>query len=285
MSYYMVGSGDIGVRRDKNLLTTLQFLIDGGDYSKGSSFLEKAKKYQATVCALPGHPLHTFRQENDQITKLIEDEILPELKIWQQNGKNEEVFAKMKTNLTRLLAIKNHYSRKEISIYPLLVKYGLASEEQVSKLWQMDEDVHDLVKKANSLVHQKQISDKYVVEALVEKMAYQVLRSVFQEETILMPMLEKVVSTKDWYIIKQDEVEVGYCLIDIPPRWEPTKEEFEKNQLYRDQKSDLNEKIIKAFHQYVSNLSHIDTKITSSDILTGDKAYPIGDSNTGPDLI
>ena len=47
--------------------------------------------------------------------------------------------------------MKNHYSRKEISIYPLLVKNGLASEEQTSKLWQMDDDVRDLVKKVASV--------------------------------------------------------------------------------------------------------------------------------------
>lgn len=79
----MVNSKDIGIKREKNLLETLQFLIDGGDYSKGSSFLEKAKRYQAAACMVPGHPLYTFRQENDQITNLIQNEILPQLKIWQ----------------------------------------------------------------------------------------------------------------------------------------------------------------------------------------------------------
>lgn len=49
----MVNSKDMGIKREKNLLETLQFLIDGGDYSKGSSFLEKAKRYQAAACMVP----------------------------------------------------------------------------------------------------------------------------------------------------------------------------------------------------------------------------------------
>ncbi|KAI4308912.1 PAS domain-containing protein [Lactobacillus intestinalis] len=281
----MVNSKDIGIKREKNLLETLQFLIDGGDYSKGSSFLEKAKRYQAAACMVPGHPLYTFRQENDQITNLIQNEILPQLKIWQQDGKDSAALAKLQNGVDRLHDLKNHYSRKEISIYPLLVKNGLASEEQTSKLWQMDDDVRDLVKKVASVIRQNPMPDKYFIEALVEKMAYQVLRLVFQEEAVCMPLLEDVVSTKDWHIVKQDEIEVGYCLIDTPPRWDPTKEEIEENQLYLDQKSDLNKQIVQAFHKYVSQLSHIDTNIKSSDILKGDESYPIGDSNTGPSLI
>ena len=120
---------------EQTLLSNLKYINKGGDYTGKPEYLKST-----IIKDLPaGHPLATFLQENDEIVSLIDDQIVPALKIWQQDGKDEESFNRMKSGLNRLKDIKQHYVRKENSLYPLFVKHGLATEEQISRLWMVDD--------------------------------------------------------------------------------------------------------------------------------------------------
>ncbi len=274
-------------QRDQNILAALQYLNKKQPYSLSATkkIWQTARQSGIPACQIKGHPLHTFMLENKQIFLLIEEKIMPALKIWQQDGKNKEALSKLKTGIMRLHFIKNHYVRKENSFYPLLVKYGLAKEGQTAKLWTVDDQVRELVKQVYRMLQQDPLPETYRVEAAVEKMRGGVLKNVFTADSVILPLLEDVVSVKDWEIVKRDEVEMGYCLIDLPPNWIPTNEEIDADRLARDKEPDMDPKIVKLFKQYVDHLPTIKVKLRKKDILRGDKSYPDGEANTEPTLL
>lgn len=274
----------IGELRQKNLLDTLTFLNNGGDFTTGKEYLEKAKKYGIPEIRMPGHPLNTFIRENNKIVQLVEEKIMPALKIWQQDGKDHASFTELRTGITKLHAIKNYYVRKENSFYPLMVKYNLATETQTSRFWAVDDAARNLVKQVYDMLQKQPLPDKYKVEAAVEKMRYSVLNNVYLANVVLLPVLEEVVSVNDWYIVRQDEIEMGYCLIDLPVNWQPTKEEIDQDNLRRDNHS-LRPDVLVQLHEFFAHLSGIDVKIREKDVLRGDKNYPVDKANTPPSLI
>ena len=70
----------------------------------------------------PGHPVHTMKLENMVINSLVNDELLPCLKKWQQDGANNQYLVRMRKALQDLKAIGRHYKRKELTIFPIMNK-------------------------------------------------------------------------------------------------------------------------------------------------------------------
>lgn len=172
----------------------------------------------------PGHPVNTMKLENLVITSLINDELLPCLKKWQQDGKNAQYLKRMRNALKDLLKIDKHYTRKENFIFPLMDKYGITAPPKV--MWGVDDEIRNWIKQANELVNQDPLPDKYDIESAIEKAAKEVLEMIFKEEEIMIPMLDEVATPQDWYAIAQEEPEIGYTLISQPLPWKPTTKEI-----------------------------------------------------------
>lgn len=276
---------EINQKRQEHILKALDFLKNGGDFSKASTFLQKAKDDRPEFANVEGHPLNTLYAENAAITNLIEEKLLPDLKKWQQDGKNEELLDRMRKELKKLQTIKYHYMRKENSLYSFLIKYNLISENGSSALWAQDNRIRANVDEAYDSVEAATLPDKYVIEEKVEKVAKEVLWMVFYEDTILLPLLTVVSSPTDWYIVKQDELEIGYTLIDYPKGWTPSQSDIDRANWQRDQAGILSDKVKKAYAQFLHDFLSVDITMKKSSVLRGDPSYPIGDENSGPDLV
>lgn len=271
----------------KHILAVLQYLQEGGDYKAAPGMLDIAKKDQLEILKTSGHPLNTLYLENSAISNLIENRLLPDLKKWQQDGKNQELLARLQDELAKLRQIKYHYKRKENSLYSFFVKYHLASESDTSALWQLDDTIRNNIKKAEEAVNNQDLPDKYVIEAEIEKAAGEVMWMIFIEETILFPLLNVVSSPKDWYMVKQDELEIGYTLIDLPGVWAPSKAEIDQKQLEYDN-INLDSELVEAFSDFLHNLLPKNYKNDFKEdlnILKGDPSYPVGDDENGPALV
>ncbi|GAA3638377.1 hypothetical protein GCM10022297_15920 [Lactobacillus hamsteri] len=272
--------------REKHILKTLQFLQDGGDFEKASLLLEKGRDDQNPYAELAGHPLRTLNAENTAISDLIDNHLLPDLKKWQQDGKNNEWLDNLRDDLKKLKTIKYHYKRKENSLYVFLVKYGLISEDTSSELWGVNDKIRDAIKDAYESVNIDPISDMYVVEAKVEKAAHQVKQMIFVEETALFPILTILLTSEDWHMVKQDELEMGYTLIKTPAMWRPSKEDDDKSNLLHDH-SQLSEDFVETFHNFLHYYLAV-AKTTKDDnlrVLKGDPNYPVGDTKSCPSLV
>jgi len=172
----------------------------------------------------PGHPVATMKLENVVLTSLINDELLPCLKKWQQDGENSEYLERMQKALADLMTIDKHYSRKENNIFPLMDKYGITAPPKV--MWGVDDEIRGWIKSAYDMVMADPTPDKYEVETAVEKACKEVLEMIFKEEEIMIPMLDEVATPEDWYMAEQDEKDIGYTLIPDPLSWKPTDKEI-----------------------------------------------------------
>ena len=167
-----------------------------------------------------------MKLENMVINSLVNDELLPCLKKWQQDGANNQYLARMRKALQDLKAIGRHYKRKELTIFPIMNKYGITAPPQV--MWGVDDQIRDLIQRANDLVNQDSLPDKYEIEAAVTNAANEVTAMIFKEEDIMIPMLAEVASPEDWATARQDEGQFGYTLINPPLPWKPTQGEIEE---------------------------------------------------------
>ncbi|AKP67843.1 DUF438 domain-containing protein [Companilactobacillus ginsenosidimutans] len=176
----------------------------------------------------PGHPVATMKLENMVISSLINDELLPCLKKWQQDGQNAKYLERMQNALKDLMTIDKHYSRKENNIFPLMDKYGITAPPKV--MWGVDDEIRGWIKDAYDMVTSVPVPDKYKVEAAVEKACKEVMEMIFKEEEIMIPMLDEVATPEDWYMVEQDENDIGYTLIAEPLPWKPTDKEIAEGQ-------------------------------------------------------
>lgn len=169
----------------------------------------------------PGHPVHTLKQENLVLTSLVNDALLPDLDKFLA-GKKEKLAA-IRQELADLSQIHKHYTRKEISMFPLMTKYGITAPPQV--MWGVDDDIRRWIKEAKDEAG-KERPDPDLLAQKIKQAAKEVTEMIFKEEAIMIPLLADVASPLDWQAVKEDEGQVGYCLINPPVNWKPAAKEI-----------------------------------------------------------
>ncbi len=159
-----------------------------------------------------GHPLDTFNRENkaikDLLTTLREADKKVDLKqvdhdFW------EDAYEK-------LSQIDTHYIRKENQLFPFLEAKGFDKPSTV--MWALHDDNRRLLKFYRGLLNEKNYEELFDTQ---EMLFNAVEDMIFKEEKILWPTSLELLSTAEWVDIRKGEDEVGYCLIDTPPMWNP----------------------------------------------------------------
>jgi len=159
-----------------------------------------------------GHPLDTFIKENNVIKKLIDELRKAEKEIDLENVNHqywEEAYNK-------LWQIDIHYVRKENQLFPFLEAKGFDKPSKI--MWALHDDIRSLIKFYRSLLDEKNYEELFDTQEL---MLNAVEDMIFKEEKILWPTSLDLLDTEDWIKIREGEEEVGYCLIDTPPMWNP----------------------------------------------------------------
>lgn len=184
-----------------------------------------------SVEEVPGHPVAVIKLENTVITSLLDDELLPVLKKWQQSSndatpsaQDQSYLQRMKTALSDLLTIDKHYQRKENLIFPIMDRYGITAPPKV--MWGVDDDIRGWIKDALRLVNTEPTPPKYDIEAAIEKARKDIEEMIFKEEQILLPMVSEVFTLDDWALIQSESADIGYTLIPEPLPWQPSERDY-----------------------------------------------------------
>lgn len=184
-----------------------------------------------SVEEVPGHPVAVIKLENTVITSLLDDELLPVLKKWQQSSndatpsaQDQSYLQRMKTALSDLLTIDKHYQRKENLIFPIMDRYGITAPPKV--MWGVDDDIRGWIKDALRLVNTEPTPPKYDIEAAIEKARKDIEEMIFKEEQILLPMVSEVFTPDDWALIQSESGDIGYTLIPEPLPWQPSERDY-----------------------------------------------------------
>ncbi|UTR15911.1 DUF438 domain-containing protein [Salipaludibacillus sp. LMS25] len=208
----------------------------------------------------PGHPVHTFIQENKEIDRLVNFTLtLHRDKFAKDPSKMTSQL--LLDDLTRLLKIDNHYSRKENLLFPYLEKYGIFGPTKV--MWGVDDRIRDAIKAAKLKLE----TDSWEMSELLEAIDYiisEVSEMIFKEENILLPMALEKLTEDEWLKIEREGDVIGYTFITPPSPWQPAREDLQSEGFMKDGVVQL-ETGIMSVQQLELMMNHLPVDITFID--------------------
>jgi uncharacterized protein len=174
----------------------------------------------------PGHPVHTFKLENREIEKLINDRIKVDLEKFKQNDSKENIFSLIE-GINLLWDIDKHYSRKENLLFPFMEKYGITAPPKV--MWGVDDEIRDEIKGVKKLL-QSYSGNKEEIISRGEAVLDRVLEMIFKEENILFPMVLETFTEDEWMTVYEGSEDIGYCLTGPKGKWKPQRVNVEAKE-------------------------------------------------------
>ncbi|MEK3945861.1 PAS domain S-box protein [Paenibacillus odorifer] len=167
----------------------------------------------------PGHPVHTFKLENREIEKLVNFRMDLHATKFQKNDSEELIF-KLLEDLSLLLDLDKHYSRKENLLFPYLEKYGIYGPTKV--MWGVDDNIRRMIKEAKAALSTYSGNAAEIVIQL-EEIIKEVNEMIFKEENILLPMALDKLTEDEWVKIARESDEIGFCLTAPEQEWIPER--------------------------------------------------------------
>jgi DUF438 domain-containing protein len=163
---------------------------------------------QARQEAVPGHPLHTLRAENEAATKVLDglEAAIGALR-WDEAS---EI-------LQELREYEKHYLRKENLLFPYLEKHGFTGPSSV--MWAIHDDVRAGWKQLEELLAGD--PDESKVAEVFEPLSTAIREMFYKEENILFPTALEKLSEEEWAAVRAQEPEVGYCYVKPGTQWSP----------------------------------------------------------------
>jgi DUF438 domain-containing protein len=164
----------------------------------------------------PGHPLHTFMQENRAAEGILHglDHVLAKLGYTPDKaafGKEQQSLAKL---IEQLGDINLHYLRKENQLFPILETHGITGPSQV--MWALHDDIRIALKSATAGIKNSQVPD--VVNTL-RYLSKSIRDMIYKEEHILFPMAKDLLTDAEWRKARQGEEEIGYAWVTPEQGW------------------------------------------------------------------
>jgi len=171
--------------------------------------------------AVAGHPVHTFRLENNRIREIVADyrELIGSIGRPDREARMEQ----WRRLHDQLAAVDVHYQRKEYLVFPYLEKAGIAGPPKV--MWGVHDEIRGKVTATGELLDQAgDLSAEELqlaVEAVVNPMLDQVEGMTGKEDKILLPMAMQHLSEQDWGAVLQQWDEFGEGLAEPAGSWMP----------------------------------------------------------------
>ncbi|MBT2725786.1 DUF438 domain-containing protein [Bacillus sp. ISL-75] len=174
-----------------------------------------------------GHPVHTFKLENQEVDKLLTTKLQVHLEEFVKDDSAENIY-KLIEDINLLLDIDKHYSRKENLIFPYLEKYGIYGP--TTNMWRVDDFIRDAIKDGRQkLAHYH--GDKQAVIGVLNYVIQEVAGMIYKEENILFPMALKNLTEDEWVEIAHESDEIGFCLIAPAVEWKPERKALDEKAI------------------------------------------------------
>lgn len=169
----------------------------------------------------PGHPVHTFKLENREIERLVNFKLQLHTDRYRKEA-SPEITLKLLEDLSLLLDLDKHYSRKENLLFPYLEKYGIFGPTKV--MWGVDDGIRLMIKETKAMLsaNREEPTDAQIVESL-ERIISEVNEMIFKEENILLPMALEKLTEDEWVKIARESDQIGFCLTSPDQEWKPER--------------------------------------------------------------
>ncbi|MGD1993079.1 MAG: DUF438 domain-containing protein [Anaerolineae bacterium] len=171
--------------------------------------------------SLPGHPIHTFRAENEAA-----EQVLARLEEALEVAKAEPSSENLKEARERLVELRQyerHYLRKENILFPFLERHGFMGPSSV--MWAIHDDVRAAWKALGALLEAGPADTPATfhahIDGVFEPLATAIREMFYKEENILFPAALEKLSPEEWAAIRAQGPEVGYCYVEPDHQWQP----------------------------------------------------------------
>lgn len=167
----------------------------------------------------PGHPIYTFRSENEFAELLLHslDEKVEKLK----QVDDENIRDQLAADIEKLKQIDIHYLRKENLLFPVLEKYGFSGPSSV--MWGIHDEIRTGWNEFGKFITDgsapaSQIGEQY------EQLQHKIREMIYKEDHILFPNALERLSPEDWAIIYNGEPEIGFAFVSRGADWKPEEQ-------------------------------------------------------------
>jgi uncharacterized protein len=174
----------------------------------------------------PGHPIHTFRLENEAVKKYIHETVKKNLEDLKENDTKDNRY-KLIENFNMLWDLDKHYSRKENLLFPYLEKYEITAPPKV--MWGVDDEIRANIKEAKTML-QNDSESKDNISSKVDETTNKILEMIFKEENILFPLSLDTLTEDEWLTIESESDSIGYCIAGPAGKWKPERANVEAKE-------------------------------------------------------
>ncbi len=173
---------------------------------------------------IPGHPVHVFKLENRKLETLVNDRIKKHLEDYGKSG-GDQSLKLLTEDFNKLWELDRHYSRKENLLFPFMEKYGITAPPKV--MWGVDDEIRAAVKGILKALAQGEGNRNEFIQT-AEEVCNRIIEMIFKEENILFPMVLDTLAEDEWLKIQEASAEIGYCMIEPSPKWQPVQVNVEQ---------------------------------------------------------
>jgi uncharacterized protein len=188
-----------------------------------SAVLEGRVDLSAIKTIPDGHPVDVMIQENKALKRVAEN-VLSELSAveYLKDEYLQDAILRLRGGYNQLIDVDKHYQRKEYLLFPFLENLGITGPPKV--MWGKHDEIRELLKGSIEILNVPDLGKDDLVasaELVLIPAAKGVIDMIVKEEEILFPMSMDALGETDWYQIRKQSVEIGFCLYDPPTEWTP----------------------------------------------------------------
>ncbi len=180
---------------------------------------------QETPETNPGHPVHTFVQENKELVMHTQQ---IRLLIKQVAGLEPDQDAlplmhQIQGLLNKLMDVDKHYRRKENLLFPYFEKKDIPGPPSV--MWGKHDETREYLKMTIQGLQETdhiQAAEAKAYNMFAVSTAIEAVEDmVYKEEKILFPTALDILTDQEWYQIYLETPEIGFCLYVPEFEWIP----------------------------------------------------------------
>ncbi len=168
-----------------------------------------------------GHPVHTFRMENQEIRDMINR--YRRLTGTIQGAVDPGTWQELSDVQAELENIDGHYRRKEYLVFPFLEKAGISGPPKV--MWGVHDEIREKIGAAREVIPQLEslgsVERALVVDTVLTPMFDQVEGMTAKEDKILWPMALQHFSEQDWAEVARQWRDFGDGIVEPAGGWSP----------------------------------------------------------------
>lgn len=190
-----------------------------------SAVLDGVLDHSKAKTAPPGHPVHTFQQENRALQHEVKslEKLYTDVEQAESTDDLKALFVEIHQRFNAIMDVEKHYLRKEYLVFPFLEKHGVTGPPTV--MWGKHDETRELLKGALEALGEKErinLDDaKTVIELVIKPASKAVADMIGKEEEILFPMSLDTLDDAEWFEIEKQSLEYGFCLYDPKEIWTP----------------------------------------------------------------